>query len=154
MEIVRKESRQLNRIMTTINTAYVTLTNKRRGLVDGIGTIAKTLFGIMDANDDKLINEQLQLLENRQQTIQHTVKNQIQICNEAYFVTDGPNIRPTKTSKRREIIFLFLLGPDRTAVRAERAGENYLCAGTHGSPSPCYAVRRRRYRRETGHRPV
>lgn len=81
LEIVRKESKQLSRLMTTINTIYVIPTDKRRGLIDGIGTVAKTLFGTMDANDDKLINEQLHLLENNQQTIRHTVKNQIQILN-------------------------------------------------------------------------
>ncbi|KAL6427146.1 hypothetical protein ACFW04_008648 [Cataglyphis niger] len=35
----------------------------------------------MDANDEKRINEQLDLLENRQQIIQHVAKNQIKILN-------------------------------------------------------------------------
>jgi len=68
MGIVQKELKQLSRLIKTISTIYVTSTNKRRGLIDGLGTVAKALFGTMDANDDKLINEQLHLLANRQHT--------------------------------------------------------------------------------------
>jgi len=32
--------------------------------VDAIGTVSKTLFGTMDADDEKIINEQLNLLAN------------------------------------------------------------------------------------------
>src|SRR5436190_17983384 len=35
----------------------------------------------MDANDEKRINEQLNLLENSQQIMQHAIKNQIKIIN-------------------------------------------------------------------------
>ncbi|XP_070171358.1 uncharacterized protein [Polyergus mexicanus] len=80
-KIVKNESKQLTKLMTLINTLYKTRTNGRRGLVDGIGTIAKTLFGTMDANDRELINEQLNLLQNNQQTIQHIAENQIKILN-------------------------------------------------------------------------
>ncbi|KAL6256617.1 hypothetical protein P5V15_012728 [Pogonomyrmex californicus] len=47
----------------------------------GIGTIAKTLFGTMDNEDRKLINEQLSILDNKQQTTEHIIKNQIKIIN-------------------------------------------------------------------------
>ncbi|KAL6418438.1 hypothetical protein ACFW04_012092 [Cataglyphis niger] len=67
--------------MTQIQTIYKPSTNRRRGLINGIGSIAKSLFGTMDANDEKRINEQLDLLENRQQIIQHVTKNQIKILN-------------------------------------------------------------------------
>jgi len=50
-------------------------------LLDGIGTVAKTLFGTMDADDEKKIAEQLNLLQNQQQTLQHAAKNQIKILN-------------------------------------------------------------------------
>ncbi|XP_071629501.1 uncharacterized protein [Temnothorax longispinosus] len=64
-----------------INTIYKTSTDSRRGLVDGIGSIAKSLFGTMDANDEKRINEQLQLLGNNQQTLHHAMQNQIKVMN-------------------------------------------------------------------------
>jgi len=55
---------------------YKTLNNKR-GLIDAIGTISKTLFGTMDAdNAERVINEQLNLLANNKQTLQHAIKNQ------------------------------------------------------------------------------
>jgi len=56
-------------------------------LIDGIGSIAKSiLFGTMDANDEKLINEQIQLLQNKQLTLQQAgqnncIKYQITVLN-------------------------------------------------------------------------
>ncbi|KAL6419239.1 hypothetical protein ACFW04_013678 [Cataglyphis niger] len=79
--IAKREVRYLKNIMTQIQTIYKSSTNLRRGLINGIGSIAKSLFGTMDANDKKRINEQLDLLENRQQIIQHVAKNQIKILN-------------------------------------------------------------------------
>ncbi|KAL6431967.1 hypothetical protein ACFW04_007417 [Cataglyphis niger] len=67
--------------MIQIQTIYKLPTNRRRELIDGIGSIAKSLFGTMDANGEKRINEQLDLLKNRQQIIQHVAKNQIKILN-------------------------------------------------------------------------
>jgi len=54
--------------------------NKRR-LINGLGSIAKTLFGTMDADDEQLINEQLTLLHNINEAIQHALKNQIKVIN-------------------------------------------------------------------------
>jgi len=79
--ITGKEMKYLKNIMTQIQTIYRTSTNRRRGLIDGIGSIAKSLFGTMDANDEKLINEQLQLLQNKQITLQHAAQNQITVLN-------------------------------------------------------------------------
>jgi hypothetical protein len=53
----------------------------RRGLIDAIGTISKTLFGTMDANDARTIEEQLKLLDNHQQTLQHVTENQLKIID-------------------------------------------------------------------------
>ncbi|XP_077282385.1 uncharacterized protein LOC143908569 [Temnothorax americanus] len=79
--IARRELDYLTKILTQINTIYKTSTDSRRGLMDGIGSIAKSLFGTMDANDEKRINEQLQLLGNNQQTLHHTMQNQIKVMN-------------------------------------------------------------------------
>jgi len=51
-------------MMSQIQTIYKSLTNRRRGLIDGIGSLAKSLFETMDAKDEKLIKEQLELLQN------------------------------------------------------------------------------------------
>jgi len=44
----------------------------------------------MDANDEKLINEQIQLLQNKQLTLQHVVQNQLTVLNTT--ITDMKNI--------------------------------------------------------------
>ncbi|XP_024871226.1 uncharacterized protein LOC112454206, partial [Temnothorax curvispinosus] len=61
-------------------TIYKT-TNNKRGLIDAIGTISKTLFGTMDADDAKHIQDQLELMQNQQQTLRHTAKSQIKVIN-------------------------------------------------------------------------
>jgi len=80
----------LKSIMTRIQTIYRSPTNRRRRLVDGIDSIAKSLFGTMVANE-KLINEQIRLLRNKQlyivcniyiiTTLQHAAQNQITVLN-------------------------------------------------------------------------
>jgi len=65
--------------MTQIQIIYKSPINRHRGLIDGIGSI--TLSGTMDANDEKLINEQIQLLQNKQLMLQHAVQNQITVIN-------------------------------------------------------------------------
>jgi len=67
--------------MTQIQTIYRSPTNRRRGLVNGIDSIAKSLIGTMNANDEKLINEQIQLLQYKQLTLQHAAQNQITVLN-------------------------------------------------------------------------
>jgi len=67
--------------MDRLQTIYGTEINKRRGLINGLGSIAKTLFGTMDADDEQLINEQLMLLHNTNEATQHALKNQIKVIN-------------------------------------------------------------------------
>lgn len=56
-------------------------TRKRRGLVDGLGTLAKTLFGTMDASDEKLISEHLKSLDTKQTAEQHILNSELQVVN-------------------------------------------------------------------------
>lgn len=79
--IINNESNNLSKIITLINTLYKVKSDKCRGLINGIGSITKTLFGIMDENDRKLINEQIGLLGSKQQILEHATKNQIKILN-------------------------------------------------------------------------
>jgi len=53
----------------------------KRGLIDAIGTVSKTLFGTMDAEDSRIIGEQMELTRSRQQRLEHVVKNQLKIIN-------------------------------------------------------------------------
>lgn len=78
---VQKSLQQITERNNIINNVYTTTSDKRRGLIDGIGSIAKSLFGVMDANDEKIINEQLTLIENNQETLRHAVKNQLKVIN-------------------------------------------------------------------------
>jgi len=64
--------------MERLNMIYQT-SNLKHGLINAIGSIDKTLFGTMDAEDAKKIDEQIKLLQNKQQIIQHATKNQIKI---------------------------------------------------------------------------
>jgi len=77
LQIIHKDSAKLTLLLTHLRALYKTPNNKR-GLIDTIGTISKTLFGTMDA-DERVINEQLNLFANNQQTLQHTIKNQLKI---------------------------------------------------------------------------
>jgi len=56
-------------------------TRKRRGLINGIGSVAKQLFGTMDADDEKTINDHINLIENKQLAEQHALKNHLKILN-------------------------------------------------------------------------
>jgi len=91
--ITQREEQYLQNMMTQIRTIYKPPTNRRRGLIDGIGSLAKSLFGTMDAKDEKLIKEQLDLLQNKQQTIQHAIQNQLMVLNTTItHVGDAENI--------------------------------------------------------------
>ena len=81
-QVIQESDKKLNKEIVKINTLYQTSKIQKRGLIDGLGTIAKTLIGTMDANDEKIIKEQLAQIQNDQQTIRHAFKNQIKILEE------------------------------------------------------------------------
>lgn len=77
--ITETRYKKLNTLISKIISIYKLPRLQRRGLIDGIGSISKSLFGTMDANDEKLINEQMTVLQNAQLATQHAIKNQIKI---------------------------------------------------------------------------
>ncbi|XP_070512913.1 uncharacterized protein [Cardiocondyla obscurior] len=78
-ETVRSQNEKLITAIELLTTYEAQKT--KRGLVDVIGTISKKLFGTMDADDEKVISEQLEILTRRQQTLQHVAKNQLKVIN-------------------------------------------------------------------------
>ncbi|KAK1118218.1 hypothetical protein K0M31_015263 [Melipona bicolor] len=62
----------------------------RRGLINAIGSLSKTLFGTLDENDLKLINENIDELFNDQNKLTHIVQNQTlifkHILRDSHFV--------------------------------------------------------------------
>ncbi|XP_032677049.1 uncharacterized protein LOC116853686 [Odontomachus brunneus] len=80
-EVVQKNLNRIQNMTELIHSIYKIPTYAKRGIIDGIGTIAKSLFGVMDANDEKIITEQIDLLQNKQETLQHAVTNQLKIIN-------------------------------------------------------------------------
>jgi len=76
--VTQRKTQHLKGMLAQIRTIYKLPTNRRKGLIDGIGSLAKSLFGTMDANDEKLIKE---LLQNKQQIIQHAIQNQLMVLN-------------------------------------------------------------------------
>jgi len=69
LQIIHKDKAKLALLLTHLRALYKN-SNKKHGLIDAISTISKTLFGAMDADNEKMINEQLNLLANNQQTLQ------------------------------------------------------------------------------------
>ncbi|KAL6265776.1 hypothetical protein P5V15_002588 [Pogonomyrmex californicus] len=80
MQIIQKDNAKLTQLLTRLRTTYYTRDGKR-GLINAIGAISKTLFGIMDVEDEEHLNEQIQMLQEGQQTLQHATKTQIKIIN-------------------------------------------------------------------------
>jgi len=80
MKIVQKDEEKLTLQLTHLRALYRN-PNDRRGLINAIGMISKTLFGTMDADDAQVINKQLELLRNNEKTLQHAVKNQLKVLD-------------------------------------------------------------------------
>jgi len=78
LQMINEDNAKLSLLLTHLRALYKTPNNKCR-LIDAIGTVSKMLFGTMDADDEQIINEQLNLLANNQQTLQHAMKNQLKI---------------------------------------------------------------------------
>jgi len=87
MRIIHKDEAKLTLQLTHLRTLY-RIPSDRRGLINAIGMISKTLFGTMDADDAKIVNEQLELLRNDQKTTQHAVQNQLKILDATIGHTD------------------------------------------------------------------
>lgn len=58
------------------------VSNGKRG--NAIGTISKTLFGTMVAEDSAYIHKQLQLLQNWQKLMRHVAKDQLKVINATF----------------------------------------------------------------------
>ncbi|XP_024885827.1 uncharacterized protein LOC112463592, partial [Temnothorax curvispinosus] len=80
LRITEDDNTKLTQLIIRLQTIYKVPTS-RRGLLDAIGTISKTLFGTMDADDEKHIQEQLELMQNQQNVMRHAAKSQIKIIN-------------------------------------------------------------------------
>jgi len=80
IHVIDKDNTKLTQLILRLNTIFQT-PNLKRGLINAIGSISKTLFGTMDADDAEKIDKQLQLLHNKQEILQHATKNQIKILN-------------------------------------------------------------------------
>jgi len=65
------DNAKLARLLTHLNALYKNPNNKR----GRHRHCCKTLFGTMDVDDERIINEQLNLLANNEQTLQHAIKN-------------------------------------------------------------------------------
>jgi len=103
--IIAKRYDKIQLLIDRIQIVYGTEMNKRRGLFNGLGSIAKTLFGTMDADDDKLISEQLMLLHNANAVTQHALKNQIKVINSTIAHVD--NIESTIEQNEKTLLELI-----------------------------------------------
>jgi len=52
--VMQREPPYLRDMMSQIQTIYKSPTNRRRGLINGIGSVAKSLFGTMNVKNEKL----------------------------------------------------------------------------------------------------
>lgn len=81
LSVLKREDDRVAKLIDRLSVIYKENVNKRRGLVDGIGSVAKSLFGTMDAEDERRINEQLMLLQNNQNVLNHVTRNQLKVLN-------------------------------------------------------------------------
>lgn len=76
---MENENSKITTLLVLLQTMYK-VSNSKRGLVVAIGTVSKTLFATMDAEDSTYIREQLKLLRNQQELL-HAAKSQLKVLN-------------------------------------------------------------------------
>ena len=81
LEPLLRRAEKLYRRINQVSEIPTYVPNRRRGLINGIGTLAKTIFGTMDANDAEQINKHLSQLDETQETLMAAMKKQVQITN-------------------------------------------------------------------------
>ncbi|XP_076664417.1 uncharacterized protein LOC143366881 [Andrena cerasifolii] len=81
LDIVVRRAEKLATRLKQVSGIPSSIHNKRRGLINGLGSLAKTLFGTMDANDAEQINYHLAQLDGTQTKLLTAMKKQIQFTN-------------------------------------------------------------------------
>ncbi|XP_020297857.1 uncharacterized protein LOC109862274, partial [Pseudomyrmex gracilis] len=76
-ELRHREFNKVSTLVRKIKMIVGTPTRSRRGLVNAVGSVAKVLFGTMDAEDEKVISEQLQLIGNDVENIIERNENRL-----------------------------------------------------------------------------
>ena len=67
------------KLLTYVQQTISSAPKQRRGLIDGLGYIGKSLFGLMDSEDRKKINDQIDFLKRQDSRLKNTIKGQMQI---------------------------------------------------------------------------
>ncbi|XP_076673155.1 uncharacterized protein LOC143378125 [Andrena cerasifolii] len=70
---------RVTKFLTYVQQTISSAPKQRRGLIDGLGYIGKSLFGLMDSEDRKIINDQIGFLKRQDSRLKNTIKGQMQI---------------------------------------------------------------------------
>ncbi|XP_076674658.1 uncharacterized protein LOC143372393 [Andrena cerasifolii] len=70
---------RVTKFLTYVQQTISSAPKQRRGLIDGLGYIGKSLFGLMDSEDRKIINDQIDFLKRQDSRLKNTIKGQMQI---------------------------------------------------------------------------
>ncbi|KAK2578325.1 hypothetical protein KPH14_012626 [Odynerus spinipes] len=81
INIITAKLRSITKKLNSIRATLGVEPRPKRGLINGLGTAGKYLFGLMDANDEERINVHLDKLERSETKIWHALSQQIQIVN-------------------------------------------------------------------------
>lgn len=72
-------------------------TRSRRGVIDGIGTAGKFLFGLMDADDAEHYNQAIETLQNNDAKLIHLMEKQASVINNVITSLNNTEIALNKT---------------------------------------------------------